>query len=390
MTDEVLAQAAHAVLRLLSRDVVLLPLISLGTIALLFGLAEAGSRLAWPAHAEDPCLAGDESAGFTWRPRCVAHVKSPESAPVSYRINECGYRSLQACGEKPLGTSRIVAVGNSDIFGYWIETGSAFPELVAADLARACAHPVDSQNLGVPGTNLYEMARRVDEAIALGPDVVLLSITATDLTHTLPADQVAAPHAAERAPHQALFARAKNLFRDATRDSRFVQVFRHYLYSNRETYIQAMILRGDAETMHEPLGPVWEQRLKITDEVVAAMAAKLRHARIPLVLVFLPSLAQLEVIKAQTNHPELDPYLFQSRLGEIAQRHGVAFVASMRYFAEMPDPAIYYLVADGHLNDAGHRRLADAVLQESSRKHLAAFAQCEHTPATAALEGTPR
>jgi hypothetical protein len=62
----------------------------------------------------------------------------------------------------------------------------------------------------------------------------------------------------------------------------------------------------------------------------------------------------------------------------------------MRYFAEMPDPAIYYLVADGHLNDAGHRRLADAVLQESSQKHLAAFAQCEHTPATVALEGAPR
>jgi hypothetical protein len=104
-----LSKPAH----LPKRDFFLLPLLSLLTVLVLFGMSEAVTRVLWPAEYSRACIVADPVEGFRFKPNCSVRGKIAEGPSITYHYNECGYRSEDSCGPKPPGTIRIAILGSS-------------------------------------------------------------------------------------------------------------------------------------------------------------------------------------------------------------------------------------------------------------------------------------
>src|ERR1700733_9444277 len=90
---------ASPITRLPRRDLVILPLLSILTIAFLLVGSEVGARHFFPESAGgDPCRVSDPTIGFKYRPNCTSRVKSAEGPWVMNHYNDCGYRTQQSCG----------------------------------------------------------------------------------------------------------------------------------------------------------------------------------------------------------------------------------------------------------------------------------------------------
>ncbi len=83
--------------RLPRRDFIILPLISLTTIAVLFVATEIGARLLWPESGSSTCLVTDSVEGLREKPNCEERLKNAEGPWVTYHYNECGYRTSASC-----------------------------------------------------------------------------------------------------------------------------------------------------------------------------------------------------------------------------------------------------------------------------------------------------
>lgn len=336
------------------RDLLFLPMVSVVTLLALLGAAEIGCRLLWQGYGEGACLIPDERLGSRWTPECTAHVKNLETVAAVYRFNECGFRSSQSCAAKPPGELRLVAIGSSGVFGYWLDAQDTFPMRLARRLSGDCHERADVQNLGLPGASPQIMAKRLDEAIALQADVVIVGMSAGDIFNEAQVQWQASRIGALAR----LWASAKNW----SRESRLVAVARHYLYENRARYIQAQLLR-EAPTLHGPLPPGLESTMQGAEQAIGQMAARLRAARIPLVVVYLPDRLRAILSKGHEDFPGLDPYLIRDRLRAAAQRYGAIFADPSPEFASASDPGSLFYPADGHMRMQGQILVADAAFR---------------------------
>lgn len=114
-----------------------------------------------------------------WRP--VSSQFSP--------FNPQGFRGAPIDPVKPAGTWRIIALGDSNTFGWAVDDGVNWPAQLEALLAaeRPGARVV---NAGVWGYSSFQGRQRYREMIGYRPDLVLVSFGAND------AHQVAVPDAA--------------------------------------------------------------------------------------------------------------------------------------------------------------------------------------------------
>ena len=101
------------------RDWILLPLIAVATITCMMAVSEAAARVVWPAQ-EDSCLVRGGASGLRFLPSCKSRAKEPETPWVEDSYNSCGYRTLEPCGPKPVGTIRIAVLGSSFSHGYLV------------------------------------------------------------------------------------------------------------------------------------------------------------------------------------------------------------------------------------------------------------------------------
>lgn len=104
-----------------------------------------------------------------------------------------GLVGLDASGPVP-GTGdgppvRVVALGDSSLTGPGLTDPDAIwlrQALVALELDR----PVDLTSLAVGGSRTADLTRRVPDAVALRPDVVVVAVGSNDVVHATPARQV--------------------------------------------------------------------------------------------------------------------------------------------------------------------------------------------------------
>jgi lysophospholipase L1-like esterase len=89
--------------------------------------------------------------------------------------------------------TRILAVGDSNTYGFYLEAGEAWPAQLEAQWN--VAHPqqlVEVLNLGYPGTNSFRVRESLPGLLdTLSPDIVLLMVGFNDFW--TPVEQVAAP-----------------------------------------------------------------------------------------------------------------------------------------------------------------------------------------------------
>lgn len=105
---------------------------------------------------------------------------------VEYRINSRGYRGDEVLQEKPPGTFRVLALGDSVVFGQGVSFAETMTERIRLALSDALpGRTVEVINTAVTAYNVYQydvISGR--EGAALSPDLVLIGLCKNDLVHS--------------------------------------------------------------------------------------------------------------------------------------------------------------------------------------------------------------
>jgi len=160
--------------------------LALGTLALVFAALELGLR----AADYDPLRGLRED---DWRELFIRTSKVPllgyeltpgargEGWGCETVINRHGFRDRECELEKPAGTLRVVAIGDSITFGNMLPVEDSYPKQLEA-LLVADGHAVEVLNFGVGGYDVLQSVVMLEQrALAFDPDAVVLGFCVNDL-----------------------------------------------------------------------------------------------------------------------------------------------------------------------------------------------------------------
>jgi hypothetical protein len=368
--------------RLPRRDLVILPLIGFLTVVFLLVASETLARYFFASSDKDVCIVDDANIGYKFRSNCTAHLKVFEGPWVDNYYNECGYRSKEPCGPKRPGSTRISLIGSSASEGLWIGYDQTFYVRAARDLTRMCGRPVEVQSLGRQGCYPLCTFHRIDEALALKPDAVVMTIGPWDLQNLFPSD-VADRYKPIPPEHISTnTARPKPGLLKSTwtqvRQSRAVLVAEHFLYQDSSTYLRIALLHGDGEDyLRPPFSPAWEQRLNDFERLLAEMAEKAHAENIPFVLLEVPSVEQGQLLSTPNPAAVADPNALNARLERISARHGVVFLNVLDAFRRTPESSKMFYMVDGHVDGDGQAILSSALVNQLTQGAIPALSGCQ-------------
>ena len=349
----------------------LLPLLSLLTVLLIGVAAEGALRLGWAQQEQDTCFV--QRGGVNGhRANCVSRMKTAEGPWAEYRYNGCGYRNPEPCGPKPADAVRVAVVGSSLSGGAFVPYQDSFAGRAARDMTRACARPVELQNLAGFGFAWDEIGTQVAPALALHPDAMVMAMMPFDLAR----------------PNQPTFARtqpppapiwSRSAIQGMIAGSRVARVAQHFLFGDIDRYTNLYVHYGDkADYMRAPFSPAWSRRVADWEALLAPMADKAHAAGVPFILAFVPQRAQLELL-GRSDTEGLQPDLLIRALRDMAGRHGIVFVDLGREWRGRADREALYYRVDGHPNAAGHALLSATLERTLEDGVVPALAHCDAT-----------
>jgi hypothetical protein len=349
------------------RDALLLPATAVLTWIVLGTTAEVVARFAYPQQLVDACIVQDGS-GNHFRSGCHSRVKAAEGGWVNNDYNDCGYRSDEQCGEAGI---RLAIIGTSLGHGYWVPYDQTFAGRIEHDLASACAQPVNILNASLPTTDVngtpvwHHLADRSQVPLAQHPQALLLVMDSYDLQVYRSPNTEAAP--AMDPPPGLLFRLQRPaifIMRTLTANSSVFLIARHWRYGDRDALVTDHLANIDASGyLRQPFSPLWQMRLKIADETISAIAAHAQAAGVPFLVVLVPRSAQAVLARQENGTNGPDPFALPRALMQIAQQRNASFLDLTGLMAAQPDPAGLFFLVDGHLNEEGHRLLAQAIKQ---------------------------
>jgi len=141
---------------------------TLGTLLVL----ELGARVY--ANATNQARGMTFDAELGWRPLPhVTKIGGVWGVKRPAQSNAHGWRDAERTFEKPAGTTRVVAIGDSYTFGVAVDDGERF-----TDLLQDREHHLEVVNLGVAGYGTDQQLRVLElEAARYQPDIVLLTLS---------------------------------------------------------------------------------------------------------------------------------------------------------------------------------------------------------------------
>ncbi len=363
------------------RDYLLVPLISLVTVLVMFGVAEIVTRRIWVEQDYDECVS---APGAQPNVSCTFRAKNAEGPWSDYRYNECGYRSETSCGPKPPGTARIAIVGASASFGYLSPYEQTYFAYVSRELSRSCGFPVDVQNMGRPGTTSEFAFRSTDKALALDPDVILYLIVPYDVEQQFDAPDLNPRSDAKTARTPPLQLSLMRRIQIMITQSRAVLVAQHFLFQDTDTFLRLYLNYGDkADFLRQPFSERWQTRFANINLVMAGISEKAHARNVPLVLVPLPSRAEAALLSSKNPPPGADSFAFGRQIEKMAREHSAEYVELMEPFSRIPHSERLFYVVDGHATFEGQRVIGQQVVAKLLDGSVPAFAHCSATTAAA-------
>ena len=290
------------------------------------------------------------------------------------RVNQDGLRGPEVVRPKPEGTVRLLAVGDSNTFGYGVAEEATWHQLVAEQLAEAWDQPVEALNAGLPGAGFawqYHFLRR--RCAELEPDLVLLSIVLNDIDAYPPGalDDTPLPPAAPTSPLRLL---ATSLTRHSYLAATLYRDLRSTLYELGVMEIAAEQGYGTAP-LEQP-SPALDEAWRSSEEVLAAVQDQVRGCGVEAVWVAFPLELQLSpellaLYQRDYRLPVRDDALDgqpQARLAALAGERGAGFVDLLPSFAEHADEGLFLrdnlLTVDPvHPSVRGHALTAEVVAE---------------------------
>ena len=363
------------------RDFILIPLISIATIVAMLGFAEMASRVVFVETGKESCGAPDGNLATHFQPNCVSHRKSAEGPMVENAYNDCGYRTPTPCGRHDPGIVRVALMGTSTAQGFKVPYEETFAAQLTRELSRSCGRPVEFQNMGVAGASFVDVWRRLDEALAMRPDLIMLVLSALEVrggfdvaaVHRLAENAAAPAKPAEALPAAPLVARVS----DFLSQSRALVVAQHFLFQDSATYARLYLLHGEeADYLRQPLSASWHAHMDDFARLLGEMAGKARERGIPLLLVWAPTRVQASLVASTARQPGTDPFAIGVEAAAVASRMDAAFVDTFPAMAEKRAPDRFFYAVDGHMNGEGNAVFAASVEQRLRQGDLAPFAAC--------------
>lgn len=353
--------------RLPRRDFVLIPFIFVMTMVVLLAVGEWSARVIYEQDDEaEPCEYLT-ATGFRYHPMCSSRTKVWEGPWITQHFNACGYRSAESCAPRPPGSLRVVVVGSSTARGALVNYDESFAARASAVLSDRCSQVVDFQNLGTEPSDVDRIDLRMQEALALKPSAIVMTIGSFDLVH-LKDPPLTTEHDVPVQRYN-LQAAVKLL-----RQSRLFLLMQYHLYSDPAFQARAFLLNGDpADYIRRPLSAAWRQRVSDLGDLLDRMTAQTAPNHVPMLLVYTPERAQVALVRAPSEVAGIDPFVLGSAIGQVAAQHGVRFLDSTEAFASSDFRSLFYLT-DGHPKDGGHLALAGVV--EQGLLSEPAFAAC--------------
>jgi hypothetical protein len=374
------------------RDVVLIPALASLTLLVLVVLLVAceivAERYVMPTILGNICVSVDEVNGIgAGIPHCMREGQAPGAPRVLYSFNECGRRNPTAsCAPAAPGTQRIALLGASFAEGYPVAIADSFAAKLEPILSGQCGAHVEIQNLAALGTDLSGDYRRLPEALALKPALIVVAVLPTDLAGLELYRHVLHRHDPLERPRagpidEGWLRRLEHLAQRAAEAGpgalRLVKLYRHYTYRDTDLYVRMFLRNTDsADYLRPPFSAAWEQRLAATEIVLADMSAKARAAGVPLALLFTPSRAQAAILARPGRFGAVDASALPRRLREISARHDILFLDTAPVMAAHDRPELLYFDIDGHPNESGNTVIARSIAQTLVAGRNSPFAAC--------------
>ncbi|MFN0098380.1 MAG: SGNH/GDSL hydrolase family protein [Gemmatimonadaceae bacterium] len=104
-----------------------------------------------------------------------------ENLPHRVSIDSLGYRGQEFPREKQAHEVRIVMIGDSFVYGDFVDDSASLPAQLERELRRTCPGS-RVINAGIPGTTVTEHEHVVTRALSLHPDLVILAFTENDVS----------------------------------------------------------------------------------------------------------------------------------------------------------------------------------------------------------------
>jgi hypothetical protein len=358
------------------RDWIVLPMLSLLTVFVMMCSTELIARRMFTysnTGLRDCTVFNDPSTGLRGIPNCDCWERGYESQPVEYRLNSSGYRADGEFGPKPPDTYRIVMVGSSIAMGYEVENQRAFAALLPEELSRKTGRRIELLNEAFAGRS--GVALRLNEALAVKPDMILWILGPWDIEHGL-----AIVNHVKRADRRVPFlvrswSRLKLVFAEGSPTSAIEEAFdltrtsvllRHFLFESQSQFVKSYLMGSDEEVgfLRTEPSAEWRERLVQLSGVAAENEARAKAAGVRLVAVLVPNRAQAAMISMGQWPAGYDPYKLGDDVRSIIVSHGGTYIDILPGFRHVPNPEQYYLPVDGHPDAGGHAILSGLLANE--------------------------
>ena len=353
------------------RDLLILPLISICTIVLCLIAAESLAEYFFASQELNTCMVSDPVHGAKFKPNCTVRMKAAEGPWVTSSYNDCGYRTKESCRPKPPGTTRIALLGSSSSEGFYNSYDQTFASLTAAELTKVLKRPVEVQNLGRAGCDPICALNRVDEALALKPDVVMMAMSNFDMQN-METTGAALQNAKAIAPLTPTY---KEKVFTYLKEKKAVVAVTHFLTENNPAFARVRVMtyltNGDlAGYLWKPFPATWNDRIQLLDGLLESAEAKCRNAHVPFVFIEIPTFQQVSSMGYQNLPAGVDPYAFTHSLQQLASQHQMQFINTTDAFTKPNDT---FFVVDGHMNANGNAVVARVVVEHLLAEQMPAL-----------------
>lgn len=321
---------------------------------------------------------------FTAAPRVHYKLKPNVRARVSNTVNRReiarglevliesdsrGFRTAERPWAKPPGAYRIVFLGDSTTFGWGVEAGERFSDLVETALnAEGEGRRFEAINLGLPGYTTHHALRLLDDiALRYEPDMLILSFGANDSREV--------PVAVKSMLRRPAWIDG---LRGTLGRSALYRLLRKTILSLHNPFDRAAGGRGGggAEGGPREAFVTPDEYGRNLEEIVGRAVE--RGARVVFLGLCCPRdyLAKMTAVGGRTNSPAIDGmYVLLDELDRV--QAGLAYPELARHYEDLygrellKERRVLYVTSDTcHPNVLGHRILAEALMRRVFRGDL--------------------
>ena len=299
-----------------------------------------------------------QNAVGVFRPGARSTVMWPPELAYEVHINALGLRGPEIEATPPAGRQRILALGDSMTFGYYLAEDETWPAQLEARL-REAGHDVEVVNGGSGGWTIESQTKFLKErALALEPDQVVVAFCSNDIADLRRGGAVF--DGQKRAVGGGRGALTEAVYTSATYELylRAKVAWKHFRESRSGEIDHALT---SVDVGPDERDALWGRYAEWLDEMHAVLTAE----GIPLTLVYVP-----DAYKLANGLPADDA----ERLRALARERGIGFASPLARFEAEPDADLFHLPLDPHLAPGGAARVAAAVEQ--------AWADVEEMPAS--------